>query len=49
MTGRSFVLGPLSRIRPDLVLPGQWESVSVLLEKLGLNAIRSIRLVLENW
>ena len=32
---RRFVLAPLAEIRPDLVLPGQSESVSQLLAKLG--------------
>jgi 2-amino-4-hydroxy-6-hydroxymethyldihydropteridine diphosphokinase len=32
--GRRFVLAPLAEIAPDLVLPGQLETVSALLEKL---------------
>lgn len=33
-TGRRFVLAPLAEIAPGLVLPGQLETVSALLEKL---------------
>ncbi len=34
MHARRFVLGPLAEIRPDLILPGQRESVGALLERL---------------
>jgi 2-amino-4-hydroxy-6-hydroxymethyldihydropteridine diphosphokinase len=34
ISGRRFVLAPLAEIRPELILPGQRETVSQLLEKL---------------
>ena len=48
MTGRGFVLLPLSRIRPNLVIPGQKENLSALLEKLGDRAA-GLALVREDW
>jgi 2-amino-4-hydroxy-6-hydroxymethyldihydropteridine diphosphokinase len=38
MRERLFVLEPLAEIRPEMILPGQKESVRVLLEELKLRA-----------
>ncbi|MFL6589170.1 MAG: 2-amino-4-hydroxy-6-hydroxymethyldihydropteridine diphosphokinase [Chthoniobacterales bacterium] len=46
IVGREFVLRPLADIRPDLVLPGQTESVAQLLGALGPSP-RVVRLDLE--
>jgi 2-amino-4-hydroxy-6-hydroxymethyldihydropteridine diphosphokinase len=34
ISGRRFVLAPLAEIRPGLLLPGEWETVSQLLKRL---------------
>lgn len=47
MTARRFVLQPLSDIRPDLVLPGENETVAALLARLP--ASPAVRLVDRDW
>ena len=47
MFRRRFVLAPLSRIRPEFVLPGQDAPVSVILEQLDDPA--SVALADEQW
>ena len=44
---RRFVLAPLAAIRPDLVLPGQRQSVAAILRELEDPA--SVRLVQSSW
>ena len=47
MAGRRFVMQPLADIRPDLVLPGQRESVAQLLA--SLPASPSVRIFATDW
>jgi 2-amino-4-hydroxy-6-hydroxymethyldihydropteridine diphosphokinase len=44
---RRFVLTPLADIRPDLILPGQHQSVAALLA--GLNDPAAVELFAEKW
>ncbi len=44
---RAFVLRPLAELRPDLVLPGQTDSVSKLLDDLGQNG--RVRPLTREW
>jgi len=44
---RRFVLKPLADIRPDLILPGQQQSIAALLT--GLNDPAAVELFLEKW
>ncbi len=47
MTQRRFVLEPLREIRPDLILPGETDSVAELLNKLP--ATTPLRRVTDEW
>jgi 2-amino-4-hydroxy-6-hydroxymethyldihydropteridine diphosphokinase len=47
MTSRRFVLQPLADIRPDLVIPGEKDTVSSLLA--SLPAAPAVRLVEDRW
>jgi 2-amino-4-hydroxy-6-hydroxymethyldihydropteridine diphosphokinase len=44
---RRFVLRPLADIRPDLILPGQQQSIATLLER--LNDPAAVELFSEKW
>jgi 2-amino-4-hydroxy-6-hydroxymethyldihydropteridine diphosphokinase len=44
---RRFVLAPLADIRPELILPGQQQSVAALLA--GLNDPATVELFAESW
>ena len=44
---RRFVLTPLADIRPDLILPGQQQSIATLLA--GLNDPSAVELFAETW
>ena len=48
MLRRRFVLAPLVRIRPDLILPGQTESLAKILERLD-DEPSSVILAHEEW
>jgi len=48
MTERAFVLIPLAQIAPDLIIPGQWETVKQLAERLDTTAQGQVVQVIED-
>ncbi len=48
MTERAFVLIPLAEIAPDLIIPGQWETVKQLAERLDMTAHGQVVQVIED-